>query len=1152
MEHECFENEAIAQLMNDHFVCIKVDREERPDLDDLYMAATVALSGSGGWPMTVFLTPEQQPFFAGTYFPATDQDGRTGLPTVLRRIAELWQKDRQNVLSKAAELGQRMRDRSAVPTPRSIEAEVISRAVEELSTEFDSRFGGFGDAPKFPPSPSLLLLLRHYARTQDEHALEMVRRTLDGMKNGGIYDHLGGGFARYSTDQRWLVPHFEKMLYDNAQLAEVYLEAYQVTSDPEYARVARETLGYAQREMQSPEGGFYSATDADTDGEEGKFFVWTAEEIERILGRDAARQFCAFYAVTSAGNWEGKNVLHTPRPLEAVAAELGTPPEELGASLARSRAALYAARSQRTHPLLDDQIVVAYNGLMLRALAAGTRVLGEQRYLDSALRAADFLLTALRSPDGGIFRTFRAGKGHLTGYLEDYAFLSDGLVSVYEAGAPARLLQEAKKLTDRMLADFSDPDGGALHFTALQHEKLIARLREGHDGGLPNANAAAARALVRLSHHFARPELRQRAESALRAYGRDIERVPRAFTTTLAVVDFLLEEPPELVLVGRADQTQYQALAAVLSARYLPNRVEARFDPELADPDREALPLVKGKGLVDGAAALYVCHDSVCEAPVTNAADASRALETDSGRRARKAAVALPPLRGRATLEGTRRCAGEHTSSGLAEHAFRSLGATGLTVSALGFGGYRIDQDTPEHKAALEHAIGRGVNLVDTSNNYSEGASERLVGEVLRELVARGQVRRDQVVVVSKIGYVQGDSLARAQARESAGSPFPEMVKYAEGLWHSVHPEWLEAELSRSLGRLGLETLDVCLLHNPEYFLADALQRGQGPLEELRRTFYARLTHAFEYLEREVASGRIGCYGVSSNTLVVAGDSAEATSVERLLSCARTAGGGAHHFCVLEFPANLLESGALFTRNTGPIGDEAALECARRHRVGVLINRPLNAMVRGSFMRLADPPNRGEAPEPGGLLGTVRELEAEFRSEIAHALCPSPGSSIDTEHLFAWAGQLEDLPDHPPSYAEWKELESRLIAPQVAQTLRAVEQAVSGDLAKGFAAWQRRYIPAMKALLASLAWRSAEESRRGLGRVRGAIAPHLPPERREESLSRLALWALESLPGVSTVLVGARRSEYVDDALGTLAWPKLEQASRCFTACRGL
>ncbi|HEX6242124.1 MAG TPA: thioredoxin domain-containing protein, partial [Polyangiales bacterium] len=406
---------------------------------------------------------------------------------------------------------------------------------------YDPAYGGFGHAPKFPPSSGLRLLLRAHAHSSEPRCLELARGTLDGMLRGGMFDHVGGGFARYSTDEQWHVPHFEKMLYDNAQLARVYLEAFQVTRDSEYRRVAVETLDYVTRELQAPNGGFYSATDADSEGVEGKFFTFTLAELAQVLDQPLLRSFAAYYDVSEAGNWEGTNVLRTPRSLAQVAAELGLEQAALSQQLAEARTRVYAARAQRVAPLLDDKVLVSWNALMIGALAEGARVLGRSDYARAAERAADYLLSALRRPDGGLYRTARADQAHLPAYLEDYAFLGDALIDLYESGADERYLQAADALCTRMLEDFRDPEGGGFFQTAHQHEALIARPRDGQDDALPNANAVAAQLCARLSYHYDRPALREVAQRTIACFGQIVQRAPRAFASMLAVVDFLRE-----------------------------------------------------------------------------------------------------------------------------------------------------------------------------------------------------------------------------------------------------------------------------------------------------------------------------------------------------------------------------------------------------------------------------------------------------------------------------------------------------------------------------------------------------------------------------------------------------------------------------------
>jgi uncharacterized protein YyaL (SSP411 family) len=591
------------------------------------------MTGHGGWPMTVFLTPDQEPFFAGTYFPPNDQHGRPGFRSMLSRIAELWRTKRGELVAQAADLTLHVRGRSQTLSGSSVGEAAIESAAGELLQSFDAEHGGFGSAPKFPPSAALLLLLRLYRRVAEPTLLEMVTKTLDAMSCGGIYDHVGGGFARYSTDERWLVPHFEKMLYDNAQLVRVYSEAFQVTRRSDYRSVVTQTLDYVLREMQGTDGGYFSATDADSEGVEGKFFVWTPDQVIEVLGQPAAEWFCLHYDITPEGNWEDVSIPNTPRPIDAVATDLGVSVEVLRASLEESRQKLYEARLRRVPPLLDDKVLASWNGLMISSMAEGARVLRDQRYRDSGERAARYVLSALSRPDGGLYRTARAGKAHLDAYLEDYAFLADGLIDLYEAGGAESFLGDAVRLAERMLTDFADPEGGAFFQTAHGHERLIARTREGHDGAIPNGNAVAARVLARLGVHLDRTDLRERATAAIRAYGRSIEGSPRAFSTALSVVDFLLEGPVELAIVGEPDAPDLEALLVEIARHYLPNRVVAHGTGTPPTAEGIKLPLLTGKTLAAGKAAVYVCRHFACQAPVTRPEDLARALGDDAGGR---------------------------------------------------------------------------------------------------------------------------------------------------------------------------------------------------------------------------------------------------------------------------------------------------------------------------------------------------------------------------------------------------------------------------------------------------------------------------------------------------------------------------------------
>lgn len=1165
MERESFENEATAALMNRHFVCIKVDREERPDLDEIYMQATLALNrNQGGWPMTVFLTPDQKPFFAGTYFPPSDRYGRPGFPTLLKKLAEYWEKDRDGVVAQAANLTARLRDSITAPSPTTVGEAELDLAVTQFAEDFDAKLGGFGGAPKFPPATGLSLLLHCYHRTKDPHTLTMVRTTLDAMAVGGIYDHIGGGFARYSTDDRWLVPHFEKMLYDNALLAHVYVEAYQVTGNEHYRRVACETLDYILKEMTSPEGGFYSATDADSEGVEGKFFVWTPDEVRTALDNEEdARRVCAYYDVTAAGNWEHTNVLHTAHSLETVAKDLGLSADELRQTIEEAKPKLYAARARRIPPELDDKVITAWNGMMIRAMAEAGRVFDVVRYREAAQRACDFLLTRLSKPDGRLLRTYRAGTAHLDAYLEDYAYFAEGLIDTYEADGDERYLLAAVRLAEQILADFADEQQGGFFTTAIGHEALILRSREGPDGATPSGNAVAASVLARLSFHFAREDFRQAAAAAVRAYGRQIARYPRAFAKSLIVVDLLTNGPAEIALVGAADAAGTQALRAAANRIYIPNRVLAHQ----VIPDAPAAhPLLQGKTLVDGQPALYVCRNFSCRRPITDPAELPALLDPQQLPAAATSAQrvlsgSLQP--GHATAQGTAAYAARHihaaSGPGSLAHGFGPFGATGLTVSRLGFGTYRVGLREEEQREALIKAIRSGCNLIDTSTNYMDGESEQLVGSVLQGLIRAGDLAREEVVVVSKIGYVQGQNLTQAQAREKSGKPYPDMVKYGDDIWHCIHPEFLADQLMLSLDRLGLATLDVCLLHNPEYFLSHAAKLGGNesrPLPELRVEFYRRLQRAFEYLEGQVQAGRLRGYGVSSNTSTAGADESGATSLSRMIDAATLAahkvGISSHHFTVLQCPMNLYESGAALVANTGPGNSRTLLEEAMRAGIAVLANRPLNAMPaqRGGVVRLADvslPQSETSFEEQRRI---VAALEEEYRTSLAPAVAHS-GQGMVPRDFFRWADELNRIRTQIQGLEHWEQIEQHMIAPHVNQVLRALAEAFTGTVAEQWESWRDRYVPQLLALLRGLQREAAERSRQRTEELHRTLNPLLPEPRRAATLSQKALWVLRSTPGVTAVLVGMRSPAYVDDALRILRWDTLSHPAHVYETCAG-
>ena len=541
MEHESFENPQIAALMNEHFVNIKVDREERPDLDQIYMSAVMAMTGHGGWPMSVFLTPQCKPFFGGTYFPPTDSRGMAGFPRVLMSVHQAWSDRREEITESAAEMTEQLRAFGAITKGTGpLDIKLLDQAARTLMRNFDPTHGGFGSAPKFPHPMDLRVLLRHHLRTKNEQALHVVRHTLDKMARGGIYDHLGGGFARYSTDERWLAPHFEKMLYDNALLSSVYLEAFQLTGDAGFRQVAREIMDYVLGRMTGDHGAFHSTEDADSEGVEGKYYVWSLAEITELLGADRAKTFCYVYDITQSGNWEDHNIINMPRPIDQAAKLLARDQGELEADLAASRAILLAAREKRVPPAMDTKVLVSWNGLMIAALALGGRVLGDDRYLEAAGRAAGFILDQMRRRDGRLLHTYKDGQAKLDAYLDDYAGLIDGLTRLYESTGEPRWVESALELAAIMIDEFADAEQGGFYFTGRRHEALIARQKDIHDNATPSGNGLAATALLRLGALTGRGDLTASGKQALEAIQTVLEREPAACGQSLIALDFLL------------------------------------------------------------------------------------------------------------------------------------------------------------------------------------------------------------------------------------------------------------------------------------------------------------------------------------------------------------------------------------------------------------------------------------------------------------------------------------------------------------------------------------------------------------------------------------------------------------------------------------
>lgn len=617
MEHESFEDAATAEILNRNFVCIKVDREERSDLDSIYMQAVVAMTGHGGWPMSVWLNPQREPFYGGTYFPPERRHGMPGFKELLRNLAEAWQQRRGELQENARAMLEHLRSPAAAGGAAGAlpDAGLLPQALQAVLQSFDWSNGGWGAAPKFPQPMTIEFLLRQHVCSADPLALEMAERTLQAMAAGGMYDQLGGGFHRYAVDDHWLVPHFEKMLYDNAQLARVYLHAFQVTGKPLYKRIVEETCDYLLREMTEPGGGFYSAQDADSEGEEGRFFVWSVAEVREILKADALL-FMEAFDVTAGGNFEGHSILHVQVPLALLAEKYKLAEAEVESRLARARMQLWAVREQRIKPLRDEKVLTAWNGLALAALAEAARVLGRADYLLAAQRNAEFVLGTLHTANGRLLRTWRAGSpAKLNAYLEDYANYADGLLELYQATFEERWFVAARQLADAMLEHFADDSGGFFD-TSADHEQLITRPKDLQDNAVPGGNGMAAGVLLRLAAYTADARYSSAAEQVLARVQASAARYPTAFAQTLQALDFYASAPAEVALVGPLQDAGMAELLAELRNPFRPHQVLALLQPLAGS----AIPLLHGRVQLGGQATAYVCRNFACQLPVTTRA----------------------------------------------------------------------------------------------------------------------------------------------------------------------------------------------------------------------------------------------------------------------------------------------------------------------------------------------------------------------------------------------------------------------------------------------------------------------------------------------------------------------------------------------------
>ncbi|HJM47649.1 MAG TPA: thioredoxin domain-containing protein [Candidatus Marinimicrobia bacterium] len=633
MEHESFEDEEVANLMNQHFISIKVDREERPEIDHVYMSVCRAMTGRGGWPLTIIMTPDKEPFFSGTYFPKNSRGNRPGMMQLIPSIAKNWQQDRENLfgnISKIKDYLKRTNTKSMGDFP---DESVLKDGFSQFLKRYDHEFGGFGKAPKFPSPQDFIFLLKYYHKTKDESALIMVENSLKHMRRGGIWDHIGFGFHRYSTDREWLTPHFEKMLYDQAMLSLAYLETYQITGNEFYAETARDIFTYVLRDMTSPEGGFYSAEDADSEGEEGLFYLWTVDEVNQILGIEDGERFITAYNMTEKGNFRdeatrqfnGKNIIHQKGNLKGLSRNLKISEKELRKFIQSCRTKLMEERKKRIHPLKDDKILTDWNGLMIAALSKGASVLKEPTYLKSAEKAADFVVKNLRDSKGKLLKRYRNGDAGLDGHLDDYAFMVWGLLNLYEAGIDTKQLNRAIKLSEIMEKDFNDNEGGGFFLGSDQSEKLIIRAKTGYDGAIPSGNSIAVLIFNRLYRMTGNLRWANLSEKTLRSFSKDLKQMPSGYTAMILGFMYDAYGSKEIVVVANGRHEETQLLLEELQSLYIPQKIMLFKDTnKRRDPLTKIASWTENHSAQNNKPTIYICEDFACSLPTT---DLKKAIE---------------------------------------------------------------------------------------------------------------------------------------------------------------------------------------------------------------------------------------------------------------------------------------------------------------------------------------------------------------------------------------------------------------------------------------------------------------------------------------------------------------------------------------------
>ncbi|MEE2962174.1 MAG: aldo/keto reductase, partial [Myxococcota bacterium] len=1013
MEEESFRDPEIANYLNQHFISIKVDREERPDIDALYMEATTLMNhGQGGWPMTLFLTPAQNPFFAGTYFPKEDKYGKPGFLRLLKSIGSAWSKDPHSVLQNAQRLTTQIQSQQLGTQTRLNQLD-FSPVIQRIQKQFDPQYGGFGDSPKFPPTTTLQLLLELHQSHPESNLINMVEHTLISMIQGGIYDQLQGGFCRYSTDRFWLKPHFEKMLYDNGQLLKLIAQTYLIKPHPSFKKAIEETVSFLNNAMLSDDPAFYSALDADSSGAEGLFYTWNTKEIDTILSPEESLLIHEHFGITSKGNFEGSNILSICLDIESLAAKRQQDTTEIQKTIDRAKQKLLTHRStHRTTPSTDIKRVTSWNALTIAGLSWCFKAFPDrQDYLDLAIKVAHSLWEKMWADDT-LGRIFDGHNTKVAGCLEDYAYFGEALLDLYEVSGQKELLERSQTLTESILNRFWKPKLGVFQSTTTKEHDLILNPVDSKDGATPSAHATAAFLVYRHGEISRDEKYRNIAVKAMETFIDKAQQQPRSHSSLLKLAHALSYETVHVEVQGSYQNARELGLLQVAWAFPTQNTL-VKYNPDTLPNQTQSR--------------IVLCYQDTCSPPIGNKTQLERQITERINQTPRK------DFHSRTSGKATPKATLAWLNSKGMQRNTRLLGNTGLSISNLGIGGIKLDDSLPSSLEHLRHTTQElGINIIDTATQFGNGKSEKSIGRFLEEHKEEGWLTRECLVLISKIGVSSGTPPQKLLEKKTA-------VPINQHQWFSMEPSILQEQLERTQSNLGVTTLDFCLLSHPEHMLTYLTHQGKLTRPERIAHFYQCFEKAIHFFETQVQLGNIQYYGIAANKFSVNHEHPSAVPLHEILNGLENIAGKDHHFRMIEFPLNILEP-----QNFCWPPPEF-INLAHKHGIATVSHRSLNSIVDGQLINLnTTPPDESTLPSFSRALPLLTHREEVLRQTLNFSV-PMGGEPFDLENLFHWSEELYTLTTQKMTLEDWKRYEHGRLRPRLNHMARFLNQALTAQ-----------------------------------------------------------------------------------------------------------